>query len=119
MSFWDDPQNWPGDDSWPRMAGEMVEGTITRMAVRQGRYGRLALCVELDGDGRERWANSRLWRTLADARIEPGDRVRITRGPDEPRGDGQRPATSWRVERSTAIAPPPAAAQQATGGPTW
>jgi hypothetical protein len=79
--------------------------------------GRLALCVELDGDGRERWANSRLWRTLADARIEPGDRVTITRGPDESRGDGQRPATTWRVERSAAMAP--AAALQATGGPTW
>lgn len=118
MSFWDDPAHWPGDGSWPRVAGEAVEGTITRMAVRNGSYGRLSLCVELDGDGRERWCNSRLWRTLADARIEPGDRVRVTRGPDEPSGNGQsRPATTWRVERLQHA--PPTLAQPAKAGPTW
>lgn len=117
MSFWDDPAHWPGDGSWPRVPGESVEGKITRMEVATGTYGRLSLCVELDGDGRKRWANARLWRTLADSRADIGDRVRITRGQDEPRGDGQRPASTWRVERLQ-----PAPAQQTAarqGGPTW
>ncbi len=127
MSFWDNPKNWPGTDSWPAEPGGIVQGTITRMAIKQSRYGRAQLVVELDSDGIVRWCNSRLWRTFGDARIEPGDSVRVTRGPDEDRG-GEKPATTWRVER---LQPAPAAGRptswgaaapatpQPQPGPTW
>jgi hypothetical protein len=133
VSFWDDPQHWPGDGSWPRTPGEEVEGTITRMAVMMGRFARLSLCVELDGDGRQRWANARLWRAIGELRAEVGDRIRVTRGADDstvqPGASGKLPST-WKVERLPAR--PAAGAQpvgywgdgQAAGatgqtGPTW
>lgn len=125
MGFWDDPASWPSDGSWPGNPGGSIEGTVTKLAVLMGRYGRLSLCVELDNDGRQRWANSRLWRTMGDARIETGDRVRITRGPDEP-NPGGKPSSTWTVERlaptpsSVATAwPAQAQAPAAAAGPTW
>lgn len=129
MDFWDDPGNWPGDGSWPSRPGETIEGTVTRMAVRTGRFGRPGLCLELDGDGRERWANSRLWRTLGDARVQVGDRIRVTRGPDEPMRPGQAHAsTTWTVERAPkqqggwGLPEPggkPGAVLPKQAGPTW
>lgn len=126
MGFWDDPANWPSNGAWPNRPGETVEGTVTRMELGQSRYGRAQLVVELDGDGVKRWCNARLWRCLGDARIEPGDRVRVIRGPDDPNsGQGQRPGSTWTVERLAA--PPPAQSPpQSWGahptpapGPTW
>jgi hypothetical protein len=130
MSFWDDPKNWPTGAAWPAEPGGWVDGTVTRMELHQSRYGRAQLVVELDGDGLKRWCNGRLWRTLGDARVEVGDRIRVTRGPDEPTSaPGAKPATTWNVER---IQPPAPAApgvlkwgaaapapQTAATGPTW
>lgn len=113
MSFWDDPRNWPGQGAWPATPGETIEGTITRMELQQSRYGRNQLVVELDGDGVKRWCNGRLWRTLADARVDVGDRVRVTRGHDEPVPGGQKPASTWVVER---LQPTPATARAAGYG---
>lgn len=122
---WDDPRNWPGDTSWPGFPGESLEGRVTRMSVRPGSYGRLSLCVELDGDGRERWCNSRLWRCLGEARVQVGDMIRVTRGKDDPPRPGQaRPSTTWTVER---LRPQPSKppwgqqpeAPQQPSGPTW
>jgi hypothetical protein len=117
MGFWDDPANWPSGNGWPARPGDTVEGTVTRMELQQSRYGRQQLVVELDGDRVKRWCNGRLWRCLGDARIEPGDRIRVTRGPDDPSGGGEKPGSTWIVERiPVPTAPPP------TGGPardTW
>jgi hypothetical protein len=112
MSFWDQPEHWPGDTAWPKAPGGTVEGTISRMAVMQNRYQRNALCIELDGDGVQRWCNGRLWRALADIRADVGDRIRVTRGPDGEAQPGRSASTSWTVDRLT---PAGAPAVQ----PTW
>lgn len=125
---WDDPGSWPAGGSWPAPGGS-IEGTVTRIAILpRSAFGKTEerLCVELDGDGVQRWCNNRLWRTVGEARIVPGDRVRITRGPDQPNPTGARPITSWTVERLQQAPPAPAASgwgaaqapvQQA--GPSW
>lgn len=106
MGFWDDPTHQPPAGAWP------AEGVITRMQVMQSSYGRLALCVELDNDGRQRWCPTRMWRAFADARADVGDRVSVSRGPDmPPRIPGGEPVRSWQVEKT---APP-----GRTGSPTW
>jgi hypothetical protein len=116
---WDDPGSWPGSVMWPNPGGSL-EGTVTRMAILpRSSFGRTEtrLCIELDGDGVQRWANNRLWRTIGDARVMPGDRVRITRGPDEPNpSPGGKPFSTWTVERLQPGQPPqtaPAAPQTA------
>ena len=93
---WDDPGNWPGDMSWPARPGDAVEGRVTRMEVRTGRFGRPSLCVELNSDGRQRWANSRLWRALGELRVQVGDVVKVTRGQDVP----PQPGLAHCAERS-------------------
>ena len=114
MGFWDDPTHWPSDGSWPTIPGETVEGTITRMGIRPSRYGRLQLCIELDGDGRERWCNARLWRTIGMLAPEVGERIIVTRGPDEPTlpGSTGRPPSTWIVEKVGSKTKPPT-------GPSW
>jgi hypothetical protein len=115
---WDDPGAWPGSVMWPSSGGT-VEGVVTRMAVLpRSSFGRTEsrLCIELDGDGVQRWANNRLWRTLGDARVMPGDRVRITRGPDEPNpSPGGKPFSTWTVERLQPTQPPAQAPQAGWG----
>jgi hypothetical protein len=132
--FWDDPKNWPTGAAWPAEPGGWVDGTVTRMELHQSRYGRAQLVLELDGDGLKRWCNGRLWRTLGDARVEVGERIRVTRGPDEPTSaPGAKPATTWTVKRIQPPAAPtgppvvlkwgaaaaPAAQPAMTEGPTW
>lgn len=109
MSFWDAPSSWPAD-SWPSAPGVSVAGTVTRMAVRQSRYGRLTLCVELDGDGKERWCSTGLWRSMGIARVEPGDTIRVTR-----HDDGQGGAR-WDVTKGAPEAP---SAVPTQAGPQW
>lgn len=109
-SFWDDPASWPAS-AWPAQPGASITGTITRMAVRQSRYGRLALCVELDGDGKERWCNTGLWRELGAARVELGDRIVVTRKDD---GWDVLRATQNAETRSGVVEPTPG-----TAGPSW
>lgn len=120
-SFWDTPGNTPPSGSWPIPNGPPVEGTITRMTVEQSRYGRPSLCVELDGDGVKRWCGMRLWRALAELRVEIGERVRVSRLPDEPAaGEGQRGASRWRVERLTVPqAPAPTWGPPTGQAPSW
>ena len=77
--------------------GDSVEGTITQLGIETNLRGNQTLTWTIDG-GPKRWANMRLWRTMADARVNPGDTVRITRGPDQDSG-GSMPATTWTVER--------------------
>lgn len=108
-SFWDIPGNTPPSGSWPIPDGPPVEGTITRLVVETSRYGRPSLCVELDGDGMKRWCGMRLWRALAELRVDIGERIRVTRLPDEPGAPGERPTPRWRVERVAAPAPVPQA----------
>lgn len=133
MNFFDDPAHQPPDPVGIR-PGETAQGTITMLNVKEGRFGRLALTWELDHDGRERWANARLWKAMAAARLDVGDMARITRGPDEPNPSG-KPSTTWTVERLTptpttrptptftpASAPAPApagAAGHVQRGPSW
>ena len=107
MSFWDDPQSWPAS-AWPSQPGGTVTGTVTKMAVRQSRYARLTLCVELDGDGKERWCSTGLWREMGAARVEPGDRITVTRTDN---GDG---GARWTVTKTSAPAEP-----AAPPGPEW
>jgi hypothetical protein len=125
MGFFDDPAH---SRSRGMQVGESIEGAITALAIRTNRYGREGLAYELDGDGRVRWAPARLWDAMADLRIDIGDRVRITRGPDEPaRGDG-KPATTWTIARLPLAPAAPAAGWGAgtpqaraavPAGPTW
>ena len=117
MGFFDNPQHRP--PSTRIDVGETVEGVITQLGMDTNLRGALTLVYALDS-GPKRWANKRLWRTMADARIDVGDRVRITRGPDEDTG-GSMPATSWTVERlaagpTTRPQPAPAPVQQV---PAW
>lgn len=102
-SFWDDPANNP-PDPWP------ATGVITRMAARDGRFG-LQLCVELDGDARDRWCPTTLWRALRDARVEIGDKVDVRRT-DDGRGN-----TRWHIDRTAVKAPESHAG--ASTGPSW
>lgn len=110
MSFWDDNSNLPPTTTLAE--GQAIEGAIS-MRVMAGQYGnRLKYTLK----GVERWASMSLWKTLAAARIEPGDLVRITRNPDQPSG-GQ----SWTVER---LQPAPHTTQvqpqhTTVAGPAW
>jgi hypothetical protein len=100
MGFFDNPEHRPPSSRIE--VGDSVEGQITQLGLETNLRGALTLVYALDS-GPKRWANKRLWRTMADARIDIGDRVRITRGPDEDTG-GSMPATTWTVER---LAPGP------------
>ena len=97
MSWFDDPSHRP--PSTRIEVGETVTGTITHLGIETNLRGNATLVWTLDG-GRKRWANTRLWRTFADARVSVGDTVTVTRGPDEDSG-GSMPATTWTVERVT------------------
>ena len=105
---WDAPENRPASTSI--QPGQSVEGVITQLGFEPNLRGLTTLTWTLD-NGRKRWANAQLWRCLADARVQIGDRIRVTRGQDEPSA-GQYPRTTWTVERLTG---PPAA--PATGAP--
>ena len=100
MGFFDNKAHRP--PSTRIEVGESVEGVITQLGMDTNLRGALTLVWALDS-GPKRWANKRLWRTMADARIDIGDRVRITRGEDEDTG-GTMAATTWTVER---LAPGP------------
>ena len=102
MIDWDNPKNLPETAAIP--AGGSVEGTITELGFETNMRGQPTLTYTLD-HGRKRWCNSQLWRTLGHARVQVGDRVRITRGPDEP-STGQYPRTTWTVERLDQPQPP-------------
>jgi hypothetical protein len=113
---WDDPKNLP--ESSAIQPGQSVSGQITHLSFEPNLRGALTLTWAVDG-GRKRWANSQLWRAMGDARVQVGDRVTVTRGPDEP-STGQYPRTTWRVERHTGpvtpfqAQPAPQAQPQAT-----
>ena len=110
MSFWDDPASWPMS-AWPAQPGASVTGTVTKMAVRQSRYARLTLCIELDGDGKERWCSTGLWREMGAARVEPGDRITVTRA------DNGTDGAKWTVVRQTATEPN--RTEPSNAGPSW
>ena len=115
MGFFDNQAHRP--PSTRIEVGEVVEGVITQLGMDTNMRGQLTLVWSLDS-GPKRWASKRLWRTFADARIDIGDRVRITRGPDEDTG-GTMPAGTWTVERLTpGPTTPPPAAQTPTPTPT-
>ena len=100
MGFFDNKDHRPPSTSIE--VGESVEGVITHLGVSHNLEGKLVLMYGLDG-AKPKFAPLTLWRTLADARVDAGDRVRITRGPDEDRG-APSPAKTWTVER---LAPGP------------
>ena len=124
-SFFDDPKHWPDSQTWPATSGGVIEGVVTHLEIATSRFGRLQLAVELDRDGRKRWCNGRLWRAMADARIDIWDRIRVTRGDDDkdgsPGSNGRLPST-WMVERLP-MRPAPTAGfaepQQPSRGPQW
>ena len=101
MIDWANPANRPQTSSIQE--GETVTGTVTALAFEPNLRGQVTLTWSLDG-GRKRWANTQLWRAMADARIQPGDRITVTRGPDEP-STGQYPRTTWTVTRHSGPAP--------------
>lgn len=101
MIDWDDPQNLPRTSAIG--VGQSVEGVVTALQFEPNMRGAMTLTYTLD-HGIKRWCNSQLWKALGHARIQVGDRVRITRGPDEP-GTGQYPRTTWTVERRQAPQP--------------
>jgi hypothetical protein len=116
MIDWEDRANQPPSGSI--QPGETVAGLITALAFELDREGQRTLVWTLDG-GRPRWANKGLWRAMAQARLQVGDHVRITRGPDQPSGGVTR--STWTIDRVTAPAPAPfhAAAQAAPQMPAW
>ena len=114
MGFWDAPEHHP-TIGWP--VGQAQEGTITALEVARNSWGNLALKYALDG--RTAWANRMLWATLAQARVDVGDRVRITKtGEDQSNG---KVRSSWTVERLAPSAPPhlQAPVQHVSVGPSW
>jgi hypothetical protein len=115
MIDWDDRGNMP-----PTMSiqpGETVAGTITGLGFEVDREGQRTLVWTLDG-GRPRWANKGLWRAMAQARLQVGDHVRITRGPDQASGGVTR--STWTIERGAAPSPAPAPVHAAAPQmPAW
>lgn len=118
MGFWDTPEHHPST-GW--RVGESREGTITGLEVATNGWGRTALRYTLDGQSA--WASSTLWRTLADARVDLGDRIRITKTAEEQSNGKTR--SLWAVQR---LAPgpahpvqtqPPAPAPVLQQGPSW
>ena len=98
MGFFDSKDHRPPSSRIE--VGESVEGVLTHLGMDRNMKGEMALVYALDG-GKPTFAAMTLWRTLADARVDAGDRIRITRGPDEDRG-APSPAKTWTVERLAA-----------------
>ena len=102
MTFFDQPDHRP--PSTRIEVGESVTGTLSMLKIATNMRGEMALVWAVDG-GPERWANKRLWRAMADSRVDVGDRITITRGPDEERPGQAMAATTWTVERGQKQAP--------------
>lgn len=113
---WDAPEWQPPRTYGMKMQpGTVVHGVISDItADTTGRYPGLRYRI----DGLRYRANSRLWATIREARIQNGETVRITRLPDTPPAyDGMNPASNWQVERIDAHKAPPTTSRPA--GLAW
>jgi hypothetical protein len=71
MGFFDSKDHRPPSSRIE--VGESVEGVITHLGMDRNMKGEMALVYALDG-GKPTFAATTLWRTLADARVDAGDR---------------------------------------------
>ena len=94
MAFFDDPAHRPPTTRLE--VGDSITGTVTQLAIQTNLRGKPTLTWTLDA-GVLRWANRRLWDQFAQARVDIGDTITVTRLPDDP-SDGQSMAgTNWSV----------------------
>jgi hypothetical protein len=106
MIDWDDRANHPPSSSI--RPGDTVAGTIMDIHFELDEDGRQKSLVWALEDGRKRWANVGLWRAIIAARLQVGDHVRITRGPDQTAGG--KTTSTWTIERTAAPMTMPAPA---------
>ena len=110
MSFWDAPGHLPSTNGNGLAVGEIIEGTLTHLSVEMSpRFQKLQLRWSID-HGMQHWANTSLWRAMAACRVDIGDRIRITRGPDMAPSGTMKPPHTYTVERLTPTADMPSAA---------
>lgn len=120
VGFWDTPEHLP-TGGWP--VGSSKEGTLTGLQIARNSWGNIGLRYALDGQ--DAWANRSLWSTMAAARVDVGDRVRITKTHEDQSNGKVR--THWTVERIQApayVQPAPTPATmprpaQTSIGPSW
>jgi hypothetical protein len=118
MIDWDDRANHPPSSAI--RPGDTVAGTIMDLHFELDEKGVEKELVWALDDGRKRWANRGLWRAIIAARLQVGDHVRITRGPDQT--SNGRTSSTWTIERTPApmAAPAPAPVHAAAPQmPAW
>ena len=115
-TFWDDPRAKPANAKI--QVGETVSGTVTGLELATSRSGDDTIRYAIDGVWR--YTNKRLHNALWSARPLVGDRVEITRLPDDPPRESGITATNWTV-RVVARADQPATNPAVVGVtlPSW